>query len=177
MKLTEHMIEEYVGRADKILHECLPSFESPKIVRIKVSRARGYWAQIQHLEENRYALRVSNVFEEILDTDLMFSRLLSCITHELIHTIPACWNHGVEFRKNCRIVNSYYPDMSLGTATSTEGFGIVEKYKYKVICKKCGTVSNYLRKPAVWKWLNLKTTPYCCGVCNCRSFEGQIIDK
>ena len=179
MKLTEALIEQYIDDAKVILSRCYLSFVPPTFVKITISKARGYWAQIKHVSGNYYELRVSDVFNEITDEHLFHKRLLSCMIHELIHTIPRCWNHGAVFKKIANLVNRYYPEFDVQTGTEGSAFGIAEEvrpYKYIVRCENCGSESKYYRKPKIWQYLNKKNSPYTCCKCGRSKFTGTILE-
>lgn len=66
------------------------------------------------------------------------------IMHELIHCIPYCNNHSMEFKKYAKIINNAYGyNISrLGNKKndfekSNIEFNENENYKYKIVCKKC----------------------------------------
>lgn len=66
------------------------------------------------------------------------------IMHELIHCLPYCNNHGTEFKKYAKIINTTYGyDISrVGNKKkdfekSNIEFNEIENYKYKIICKGC----------------------------------------
>ena len=148
MQLTEALIEQYIEDAKIIIGRCYLPFVPPTIVKITISKARSYWAQIKHVNGNYYELRVSNVFNEITDEHLFHKRLMSCMIHELIHTMPKCWNHGVVFKKMAALINRYYPEFDVQTGTVGEAFGIKEDTRvihYVVKCVNCGAESKYVR--------------------------------
>ena len=66
------------------------------------------------------------------------------IMHELIHCIPYCNNHGVEFKKYANIINSNFGydiyrvgDKKKDFEHSNVEYNETIKYNYKVICKGC----------------------------------------
>ena len=77
MQLTEALIEQYVEDAKIIIGRCYLPLVPPTIVKITISKARSYWAQIKHVSGNYYELRVSNVFNEITEEHLFHKRLMS----------------------------------------------------------------------------------------------------
>ena len=179
MKLTEALIEQYIDEAKIIISRCYPSFVPPTIVKITISRARSYWAQIKHVNGNCYELRVSNVFNEIADEYLFHKRLMSCMIHELIHTMPKCWNHGTMFKRMAALINRYYPEFDVQTGTVGEAFGIKEDVRvirYVVKCANCGAESKYVRKPKIWQYINKKNSPYTCCRCGRSKFVGIKFD-
>ena len=179
MKLTEKLIEQYIEDAKVIISRCYSSFVPPIIVKITISRARSYWAQIKHVHDNYYELRVSNVFNEISDEHLFHKRLMSCMIHELIHTMPSCWNHGKVFKKMAALINRYYPEFDVQTGTVGEAFGIQDDalvIRYIVKCANCGAESKYQRKPKIWQYINKKNSPYSCCRCGRSKFTGITFD-
>ena len=175
MKLTEALIEQYIDDAKIIISRCYPSFVPPIVVKITISKARSYWAQIKHVGDNYYELRVSNMFNEITEEHLFYNRLMSCMIHELIHTIPRCWNHGRIFQQYAQKINLYFPEFNISTSTSGEELGIIEDVriiKYVVTCYNCGAESKYMRKPKIWKYINKETSPYICNKCGQSKFVG-----
>lgn len=179
MELTESVIENYVEDAKFIISKCYPSFVPPTIVNIKISKARSYWATIKHIDNNCYELRVSNIFNEITNEYRFHTRLMSCMIHELIHTIPKCWNHGSAFKKMAAIINREYPEFVVSTGTPSENLGIkdsVTTYRYIVKCSCCGAESKYIRKPKIWQFLNKEDSPYCCCKCGKSTFTGVTFD-
>ena len=178
MKITEALIEQYIEDAKIIISRCYPSFIPPIIVKITISKARSYWAQIKHVDGNCYDLKVSNLFSEISDEHLLHKRLMSCMIHELIHTIPKCWNHGKVFKKMAALLNKYYPDFDIQTGTEGIAFGIHEselKIKYVVKCSNCGTKSKYMRRPKIWNYIGDDDSPYSCNKCGGSKFIGTIV--
>ena len=82
------------------------------------------------------------------------------IIHELIHCIPYCNNHGVEFKKYANIINNNYHynisrvgDKKKDFENSNVEFIETKKYNYKIICKGCNQefyrqrlVKNFIKK-------------------------------
>ena len=179
MQLTEALIEQYIEDAKIIIGRCYQSFVPPTIVKITISKARSYWAQIKHVNGNHYELRVSDVFNKITEEHLFHKRLMSCMIHELIHTMPECWNHGVMFKKMAAVINHYYPEFDVQTGTVGEAFGIKEDtyvIRYVVKCVNCGAESKYVRKPKIWQYINKKNSPYACCRCGKSKFTGITVD-
>ena len=143
-------IDSTIEFSNKVLKEVYSKYSTPIIVNIKYTRARSYWAQVRKRGTGMYELIISNVFESIPNEDVARNRFRSCIIHEMIHTIPGCWNHRSMFQRMCHLVNSRYPQYNLQTSTSVEDVGLSEPVqipRYIVTCKHCGHVYNYMRKP------------------------------
>lgn len=175
MKLTEQLIEEYIDNAKLIIDNCYSLFVPPTIVKITITKARSYWAQIKYVRKNCYELRVSNVFNEIKNEQSFHNRLMSCMIHELIHTLPECWNHGKSFKTIANIVNKYHPEFNIQTATIVKDVDIKESVliiRYVVKCNNCGAESKYTRKPKIWQFLETDSIPYYCRCCGKSEFTG-----
>ena len=179
MNLTNELLQEALDEAMEICTECFPDFIPPVITKLEISKARSYWAQIRCQGIHKYAIRISNVFNEIPDGTIARVRLRSAMTHELIHTQRSCMNHGKYFQRKAQMINKKYPELKIGTSTTTESVGLppeIVHYRYSVICTKCGAVSKYQRKPNIWKYVNLSHSPYTCTDCNNDSFRGEQHD-
>lgn len=178
MILTESLIREYVTVAEQIINSCCP-LHPPVITTITISKAHSYWAQIKHVKDNHYELRVSEIFNEITDEEQFHNRLLSCMIHEIIHTMPDCWGHGETFKKIASSINVTYPEFNIATSTDGTVYGIQDTnaiIRYIVKCANCGTESKYQRRPKVWKYVNKKTSPYICCKCGKSKFKGIYIN-
>ena len=67
------------------------------------------------------------------------------IIHELIHCLPKCNNHGLEFKKYAKYINGNLGYNITRVGDKKEDYNIsniyyneTENYKYKIKCKKCG---------------------------------------
>lgn len=171
MFTIEKEINSTLDFANKVLKEVYSSYTEPVIVNVKYTRARSYWAQVRKRGTGMYELIISNVFESIPDEQTARNRFTSSVIHELIHTIPGCWDHRTKFQRICQLVNYRYPQYQLQTSTSMEDVGLVEPLqtpRYLVICKCCGHIYNYMRKPRY----SLDT--YSCGRCGHSNFELKV---
>lgn len=158
-------IQSALNNGNKILKECLKSYNEPYIYKIEFkNKSKSYWAKVgkNSKEHFGYFLRIGGLFELIPDESIARNKFESTIIHELIHTIPGCMNHGKKFKRICNLVNYKYPQYKIQTSSSAEDFGIVEskpKVKYKIICSKCGKEYLYERKP------KLDINRYRCSIC------------
>lgn len=59
------------------------------------------------------------------------------IAHEIIHTVPYCFNHGRNFQHYANLVN-YKLGYKIEIRNTNTEFN--PPHKYKLICKKCGKV-------------------------------------
>ena len=85
------------------------------------------------------------------DVDLHFIK--NIIMHELVHTMPYCFNHGPEFHRMAEAINRtlYYHIDTEETQENMIAAGVkpIDKKldaKYKVVCEKCGQTLYRKRK-------------------------------
>ena len=165
MRINYSTINKALDNAYDVLSKVVPEFKKPIIREIKVGKSRTHWATISKHGTGDFTLRVSNVYESIADEDAAKQRLESTIIHEVIHTLPNCFNHGYYFKKWAARVNFNYPQYSIQRCTSMEDFGIKRKqtdYKYKLTCS-CGKEFLYKKKRWWFDSLSGCTCPHCKG--------------
>lgn len=108
-----------------------------------------------------------NINSDLLDEECPVMSLRETIFHEIIHTLPKCFNHGDEFKKYADIVNKAYKTNITRCSTTKEKYGniygakvaaanAVKKEKhtmcYQVYCPNCDKVvaqGDFQRAP---KW-------------------------
>ena len=107
--------------------------------KYKVVTSIGRRKVIRYEKFNKHHIEVSPWVMELDD-----SIIKNTIMHELIHCIPYCNNHSIEFKKYAKIINSNYGyDVSrVGNKKKDFEKNNIEYkeeviYKYKVLCKKC----------------------------------------
>ena len=111
MKLNEDLIREYVNKSNDILCKYIPNYEpiNPMTLKVKISKMKSAWANIKRIKMGRichYELKVSDIFNYIDNDSKAEMKLMSTIIHELIHTIPGCFNHGVNFQACAYMISS-----------------------------------------------------------------------
>lgn len=88
--------------------------------------------------------------------------LIETMVHELLHTLPNCFNHGPVWKRHVFKVNDAFGTSISRLATVNFELGQEEPYKYKVTCNDCNKiVARYKRMGKVLK--NLKECT--CGLC------------
>lgn len=177
MEVTTELVAKYIDAACEIIADCFTGFTKPKISKIELTRAHCYWANITKMPDG-WRVRISKNFSEIPDEMLFQERMMSCMIHEMIHTIDKCCNHGEAFQYIANRINSYYPEYHVCTSTSAIDYGLTENElpnKYVVTCTHCHTEYKYKRKPKIWNYINQSTSPYECGTCGHSTFSGKII--
>ncbi len=179
MTLNESIIRDYIWKASEVLEECCPTYKRPEKLIITMSNAKSFWATVSKPAPNTIKVKVSRVFEQIPDDELFDRRLMGCMIHELVHTIPGCMNHQAPFKAQAAKINKIYPQYQVQRTTSMTEYGIPKRekapYKYAVICTKCGCTSSYRRLPQIWTYVNKGFSPYTCSRCGCSSFYGEVL--
>ena len=99
--------------------------------------------------------------------DLEDSIIKNTIIHELIHCIPYCNNHGVEFKKYADLINFTYGYNISRVGNKRKDFEISninydenEIFKYKILCRNCK--NEFYRQ----RLSNNFTKKYRCAKCN-----------
>ncbi len=95
---------------------------------------------VKYEKFNKHHIEISKWVIELDDRIIK-----NTIMHELIHCMPYCNNHGTEFKKYAKLINTTYGyDISrVGNKKQDFENSNIEynekvKYKYKVVCKTCG---------------------------------------
>lgn len=71
----------------------------------------------------------------------------SVICHELIHTVPCCFNHRAMFQKYARDINSLNLGYKITRLTSSAEWEELIPHKYRIRCVDCGKVFYRERLP------------------------------
>lgn len=109
---------------------------------------------VHHIEISKWVMQLNDIL------------IKNTIMHELIHCIPKCNNHGVEFKKYASYINKKlgYNISRLGNKVedlnkSNVQYNKNDDFNYKITCVKCG--QSFLRKRLNKNFL----VKYRCGIC------------
>lgn len=126
---------------------------------------------IRYEKFNKHHIEISKWVMELEDTIIK-----NTIMHELIHCIPYCNNHGVEFKKYANLINTnYHYDVSrVGNKKadfekSNIEYNEITHYNYKITCRNCGQEFFRQRLSKNFK------RKYRCGKCG-NAFEVSILN-
>lgn len=152
-------IEISISKRNNKRYGCCKQEEPDKNYRIitKIGRKRI----VKYEKFNKHYIEISPWVLELEDDIIK-----NTIMHELIHCLPYCNNHGIEFKKYANLVNANYGYNITRVGNKKDDYeksNIEYKeeknYKYKIVCKKCNQEiyrqrldKNFLRK-------------YRCGKC------------
>ncbi len=128
------------------------------------TRAKSRWGQCRYMN-GVYSINISSI---LLEDDVTDVATKTTIIHEIIHTCKDCMNHGAEWKKYAEIMNRKYGYNIKRCTSADEKHISIEiakpKYKYTVVCEKCGTKSNYTKLSKLVKLI--KSNPHDSG-CRC----------
>lgn len=135
-----------------------PDIKTKYIEKIGRRRYVKYWKYNKHyIEISKWVLELD---DKIIKNTIM---------HELIHCMPNCSNHGVDFKKYANYINKQldYDISRVGNKEedyrkSNLGYKEDRKYKYKVECQNCGY--SFFRQRMNKDF----TRKYRCGKCGGR---------
>ena len=168
MKVTVELVEQSMVKANDILKSVYPSYVEPSITKIEVRNAESYWGMVC---PSKHWMRISRSFERIADDYVAKTALEGTVIHELIHTIPGCFNHGSKFKIIANRVNEKYPQYDIKTSTKASEYGLpeiaVRGDKYEITCPKCGMITHYKRTP------KYPISDYRCSHCG----SGELVMK
>ena len=136
--------EKYYGKIDISISKrnnkrygCCRQEEPDK--RYKAINKRGRKKIIRYERFNRHHIEISKWVLELEDNIIK-----NTIIHELIHCIPYCNNHGIEFKKYAKLINNTYGydisrvgDKKKDYEKSNLEYNEGSKYNYRVVCKGC----------------------------------------
>lgn len=136
--------EKYYGKIDISISKrnnkrygCCRQEEPDK--RYKAIIKRGRRKIIRYERFNRHHIEISKWVLELEDNIIK-----NTIIHELIHCIPYCNNHGIEFKKYAKLINNAYGydisrvgDKKKDYEKSNLEYNEGSKYNYRVVCKGC----------------------------------------
>lgn len=110
-----------------------------------------------------------NVSERLLKDDIDDQIALDTIMHELLHTVPGCFNHGEKWKVYAKYINQKLPQYNITRVVKDGETGLTIEhkqpvYKYILRCTKCG--QEIKRQKASKIITNYKR--YRCGRCGGR---------
>ena len=136
--------EKYYGKIDVSISKrnnkrygCCRQEEPDK--RYKAIIKRGRRKIIRYERFNKHHIEISKLVLELEDNIIK-----NTIIHELIHCIPYCNNHDIEFKKYAKLINNAYGydisrvgDKKKDYEKSNLEYSEGQKYNYRVVCKGC----------------------------------------
>lgn len=121
--------------------------EPPRITFEVNSRAATRWGQCKKTN-GRYSISIASV---LMDEKAPLNGLKSTIMHEVLHTMPNCFDHGTTWQRYADKVNKAYgykvtrTDSYKDKGFTSNPFTQAHPYKYTITCNCCGREWNYRR--------------------------------
>ena len=140
--MQEKKLKELLKKAINDLSEI--NITVGEIISIETMK-RQKWGECSKIANNKYKIRIN----ENLLKEGKKKGALKVITHELIHTLPNCMNHGMDWKFYSKVVNRNL-NYNIKRTTSCEELKIDIKdfmqVNYILKCKDCGTELYRTRK-------------------------------
>lgn len=135
---------------------------------IYFTRATKTYGKCERIEGG-FAIHISKYFKDNDEQEVM-----EMLVHEVLHTVPGCFNHGAGWKNAAELVNKKYGyNISRLSNVEMNGIAASEKvvvYKYVVHCADCDNKMYRQRKS------KLVTHPqnYTCGACGGPLLSSEI---
>ena len=130
-------IEISIAKRNNKRYGCCKQEEPDK--KFKVISKIGKRKIVKYEKFNKHHIEISKWVMELDDNIIK-----NTIMHELIHCMPYCNNHGLEFKKFAQLININYGydisrvgDKKKDFEKSNVEYSEVKKYNYKIVCKNC----------------------------------------
>ena len=162
-------IQIKISKRAKKRYGCCKQEEPDK--KYKTVTKIGRRKVIRYEKFNKHNIEISKWVLELEENIIK-----NTIMHELIHCMPYCNNHGTEFKKYAKLINTNYEyDISrVGNKKkdfqrSNIEYNEKENYKYKIICNGCN--QEFYRKRLAKNF----TRKYRCAKCGGK-FEMMLLN-
>lgn len=164
-------IEIKISKRNNKRYGCCKQEEPDKSTKYYEKNGRKRY--LKYGKFSKYTIEISKWVME-LDKEI----IKNTIMHEIIHCLPYCNNHRKEFKKYAKLVNEKlgYNISRLGDKKADYKKSNIEyseniKYKYSIICQKCGQtiMRQRLNKKLIQK--------YKCGICGGKLIVGATIGR
>lgn len=166
MKNLRKMLDEVVEEAEAI------GIHPGKIISVTVNyRAKKRWGQCS-CTAGAYSINISS---RLLDENVPDKSTKQVIAHEVLHTVPGCFNHGDMWKRYADKMNKAY-GYNISRTDSPEELGVkvvntTSNYKYQVICDKCKHSYYYTRRSKVVQLIEKSSTACTCPTCRGNKFH------
>lgn len=151
----------------ELMKECMKELDSigiqysPDILGIRVNnRLKVTLGLCRRTGRRYYTIEIAGrVVKDCVNPNF----IKGVIMHELVHTMPGAYNHGPTFHRYASIINKKlgYNIKTTENEAVTENAGVETKYKYALVCNKCG---KYIKKTR-WSIVLANPKEYMHGGC------------
>ena len=140
----------------KLAGECQRDLLSVQIHTGKVrnwsvnTRAKARWGLCTKVARGLFDIQIA---ASLLQDEVEDHAVKDTIVHELLHTIPGCFNHTGKWKQYAETVNFLLPQYRIKARSSYEDKGLEDtrpepEYRYILMCQDCGTEIKRQKKSA-----------------------------
>lgn len=123
-----------------------------EIAKVSVNnRLTSSWGRCAKFIVSGTAIFRIEVNQRLLNTDDDYP-LRNTLAHEIIHTVPGCYNHGDAFKCVGGLLHKLMPEYNIRRTTSALEYNLPDlkkKAKYLLVCEDCKTTWEYQRRSKV----------------------------
>lgn len=171
MKNLDAMFEKYY----QFLCDC--GLDLPERNRLEIAvntRAHSFYGVTRRVKGRPGCFKIE-INKDLLDDRNPNTPLVETIIHELLHTIPGCFNHGEKWQGIVDTINQH-TGLHISRTSTIEDKGLVVFSRpdraplYRVTCPACGRSIEYRRAAKVI----LHPERFVCGYCH---KDGLMVEK
>ncbi len=159
-------------KLDQYVRECCHELDLLKIPYGHIrkwdinTRAKSRWGLCKQVGTGVFEI---SICARLLDEQANVQALKDTIVHELLHTVPGCFDHRGKWKQYADLVNRAYPQYGIKRTASSEEKGLqAEQFqktsRYILQCVKCGAKFPRERESRAVK----HPEHYRCGSCQGR---------
>lgn len=137
-----------------VYNDCLNEVKAAGIVPGNIvdvtinTRAKKRWGRCTFVN-GYYKIEIS---DRLLQDEVDIKAVKNTMTHEILHTVNGCMNHGANWQAVADRMNRKYPDIyNIKRTTSCEEKGIEavppRADRWELTCQSCGKTWRYKRAP------------------------------
>lgn len=156
---------------------CDCGLEMPERDQLEISvntRAHSFFGITRRIKGRPGCFKIE-INKDLLEDRNPNAPLVETIIHELLHTIPGCFNHGKKWQEIASIINQH-TGLHISRTSIIEDKGLVvfslpdRAPLYRVTCPTCGRSVEYKRAAKVI----LYPERFICGHCN---HDGLVVER
>lgn len=152
-------------KVEQELHDI--GIDASHVRKLKInSRAKTRFGQCELIAEDPDAFDIE-ISSSLIELAPEWG-IKTVIAHEIIHTLPNCFNHGTEFKKYADKINKAYPEYNIESRSNAEDLGFSTedlpcKFKHKIVCTKCGLITYRQRSTNFTEHVEQYHCAHCSG--------------
>ncbi len=160
-------MEDLISLFEQVKDHCrkagLPIQESNLKINVRLKRSLGRCCkQTSSKNQEFFLIEVSSLVLEMQNISL----LRNVLAHELIHTIPGCYNHSTHFHQAAQKLNSYHLKLyAVKVKYNLAEYGLFypnsPSYLYAIVCTQCQYTLYRQRMSKTLRHIER----YCCPKC------------